>query len=98
MSGDVKFEGTQEEWDALVKKNNADTLARQDAFLERLINEEKELGEKIVGLNKGLQSDGFSQKVGDYQFELLNLQHSTMIAYRQVLIMRIKDLCDKSPK
>jgi hypothetical protein len=82
----VKFEGTQEEWDALVKKNNA------DAFLERLINEEKELGEKIVGLNKGLQSDGFAQKVGDYQFELLNLQHGAMITYRRVLIMRIKDL------
>lgn len=47
-----------------------------DAFLERLINEEKELGEKIVGLNKGLHSDGFAQKVGDYQFELLNLQRS----------------------
>lgn len=92
MSGGVKFEGTQEEWDALVKKNNADALAKQDAFLERLINEEKELGEKIVGLNKGLQSDGFAQKVGDYQFELLNLQHGAMITYRRILIMRIKDL------
>ncbi len=92
MSGDVKFEGTQEEWDALVKKNNADALAKQDDFLERLINEEKELGEKIVGLYKGLQSDGFAQKVGDYQFELLNLQHGAMITYRRVLIMRIKDL------
>jgi len=56
------------------------------------MSEEKELGEKIVGLNKGLQSDGFAQKVGDYQFELLNLQHGAMITYRRVLIMRIKDL------
>lgn len=86
MSGDVKFEGTQEEWEALVKKN---------AFLERLINEEKELGEKIVGLSKGLNSDGFAQKVGDYQFELLNLQHSSMITYRRILTMRIKDLTSK---
>jgi hypothetical protein len=92
MSGDVKFEGTQEEWDALVKKNNADALAKQNAFLERLVNEEKELGEKIVGLNKALQSDSFAQKVGDYQFELLNLQHSAMLTYRRVLIMRLKDL------
>jgi len=92
MSGDVKFEGTQEEWDALVNRNNADALAKQDAFLERLINEEKELGEKIVGLNKGLQSDGFAQKVGEYQFDLLSLQHSTMLAYRRVLNIRIKDL------
>lgn len=67
-----------------------------DAFLERLINEEKELGEKIVGLTKALHSDGFSQKVGDYQFSLLSLQHSTMISYRQVLIMRIADLTTKS--
>ena len=63
-----------------------------DAFLERLINEEKELGEKIAALNKALQSDGFSHKVGEYQFSLLFLQHSTMIAYRQVLILRIQDL------
>ena len=27
MSGDVKFEGTQEEWDALVKKNRITTIA-----------------------------------------------------------------------
>lgn len=64
----------------------------ENAFLERLINEEKELGEKIVALNKGLQSDGFAEKVGDYQFELLNLQHGAMITYRRVLNMRIKDL------
>jgi len=86
MSGDVKFEGTQEEWDALVKKNN------EDAFLERLINEEKELGEKIVALNKALNSDGFAVKVGLFQFELLNLQHGAMLTYRRVLIMRINDL------
>jgi hypothetical protein len=95
MSGDVKFEGTQEEWDALVAKNNLENASKQEAFLERLINEEKELGEKIVGLNKGLHSDGFAEKVGDYQFELLNLQHGAMLTYRRVLIMRIKDLTSK---
>lgn len=67
-----------------------------DEFLKRLLNEEAQLGEKIVGLAKALHSDGFSQKVGDYQFSLLSLQHSTMIAYRQVLIMRIKDLTGKT--
>ena len=72
------------------------TIYIMDAFLERLINEEKELGDKITGLTKALHSDGFSQKVGDYQFSLLSLQHSTMIAYRQVLIMRIADLTAKS--
>lgn len=68
------------------------TLFKETTFLERLINEEKELSEKIVGLNNGLNSNGFAEKVGDYQFELLNLQHSAMVTYRRVLIMRIKDL------
>jgi hypothetical protein len=30
MSGDIKFEGTQEEWDALVKRNKQ-TMAQQTA-------------------------------------------------------------------
>lgn len=79
----------------IISRNKADALAKQDA-LERLINEEKELGEKIVGLNKGLQSD--AQKVGDYQFELLFLQHGAMITYRRILIMRINDLTSKKRK
>ena len=92
MIEDVEFDGTQEEWDALVAKENLGNASKKEAFLERLINEEKELGEKIVGLNKGLYSDGFAEKVGDLQFELLNLQHGAMITYRRVLIIRIKDL------
>ena len=72
------------------------TLIKETTFLERLINEEKELGEKIVGLNAGLNHPGFVEKVGDYQFELLALQHSTMISYRRVLNMRIKDLNSKN--
>lgn len=67
-----------------------------DAFLERLINEEKELGEKILGLSKALNSDRFADKVGKYQFELLNVQHGAMITYRRVLIMRIADLTPKA--
>jgi len=145
--GNSEFKGTQEEWDALVAKNNIPRRAMLDkmtqeellirdavnavenlgadvrltncviklgeaknhlsdfidgvepvteSFLDRLIREEKELGEKIVGLNKGIHSDGFAQKVGEYQFNLLCLQHSTMIAYRQILVMRIADLKDKS--
>ena len=34
MTGDVKFEGTQEEWDALVKKNRADGLKELIGRLE----------------------------------------------------------------
>jgi hypothetical protein len=70
----------------------------KSTFLERLIIEEEDLGIKINALNQGLHSDGFAKKVGDYHFELLDLQHSTMVAYRRVLRMRIKDLTEKSVK
>lgn len=63
-----------------------------ETFLDRLIIEEEELGKKIVGLSKGLNSDGFAEKVGEYQFELLSIQHSSMISYRRILTMRIKDI------
>jgi hypothetical protein len=65
---------------------------KETTFLERLILEEEELGIKLAGLSKGLNSDGFTEKVGEYQFELLSLQQSAMATYRRVLKMRIKDL------
>ncbi len=67
----------------------------EQTFLERLIQEEKELGEKITGLIKAIESPRFVEKVGAYQFELLALQHSCMLAYRRVLNMRINDLKSK---
>lgn len=66
-----------------------------ETFLERLIQEEKELGIKIEGLIKAIESDRFVEKVGEYQFELLSLQHTCMLSYRRVLNMRIKDLKTK---
>lgn len=67
----------------------------ETTFLERLISEEEELGKKITGLIGALSSDGFAEKVGMYQFELLSVQHSCMIAYRRILNMRINDLKSK---
>ncbi len=90
MSGDSKFEGTQKEWDALVKKNNDNALEKQDTFLERLIAEEKELREKINELNRTLSTKNIAKLAGEYQFSLLNLQHGAMLTYRRVLIMRIE--------
>ncbi len=87
-------EETLQAWEELksfVKK----VLTKEATFLERLILEEEELGQKIAGLSKALNSDGFYEKVGDYQFELLCVQHSAMVAYRRILIMRIKDLKSK---
>lgn len=68
------------------------TLIKEETFLDRLIAEEEELGNKIASLSRALNSDGFAEKVGSPQFELLFLQQTTMSAYRQVLIMRIRDL------
>jgi len=88
----VQYEGGYKSWSPADAFEEGNTLIKETTFLERLINEEKELGEKIVGLNKGLSSDGFAEKVGSTQFELLNLQHGSMITYRRILIMRINDL------
>ena len=60
--------------------------------LDRMIIEERELNEKIFSLAVAIGSDGFCDKVGAYQFELLCAQHSTMIAYRRILNLRITDL------
>lgn len=64
----------------------------ETTFLERLEKEEQELGDKIVKLNSFLHKDNTANVVSSYQFELLSLQHSTMVSYRKVLIMRISDL------
>lgn len=69
---------------------------KEETFLDRLIREEQELGEKIAGLAKALNTDGFAEKVGDYQFDLLCVQHSAMLTYRKVLRMRIADLKNQS--
>jgi hypothetical protein len=65
-------------------------------FLERLIEEEKELDKKVSSLCCALESDGFKEKVGEYQHNLLSLQCNTMLTYRRILIMRIDDLQSKS--
>jgi hypothetical protein len=65
------------------------------SFLDRLLFEEEELGKKITALNQAINKDGFNKIVGDYQFDLLCLQHSCMTSYRRVLTMRIQDLKNK---
>lgn len=63
--------------------------------LGKLTMEERQIGEKIIKLNQDLSTDGLPKKIGDYHYALLLLQHSTMIAYRQVLIIRIQNLQSK---
>jgi hypothetical protein len=53
MSGDIKFEGTQEEWDALVKRNKQ-TMAQQTAldWYIDIMNQWFDDGAIHCGLNK----------------------------------------------
>ncbi len=95
MSGTAQFDGTQEEWDALVKKERADQLEKDRLFFERLLVEERELGEKLIALSNAFTRSDFKEKVGDFQYSLLILQQSAMITYRHALILRIDDLRSK---
>lgn len=95
MSETAKFEGTQEELDALVEKNKADQLEKDRLFFDRLLVEERELGEKLIALSNAFTKTDFEEKVGSYQYSLLMAQQSAMITYRHLLIMRIADLHSK---
>lgn len=64
-------------------------------FLERLIEEQSQLQEKIEKLKTALASEGFVEKVGVYQFKLLSLQYNAMETYKEVLDLRIEDLKTK---
>lgn len=66
--------------------------SKEETFLDRFIREEQELGEKIINLTKALNSEGFQEKVGTYQYNLLIIQQAAMVAYKHTLTMRIQAL------
>jgi hypothetical protein len=88
MSGDVKFEGTQEEWDALVKKNN------ENAFFERLLVEAQELATKTNALNDFMRTQKFVD-LDRQNKDLLYKQSRLMNEYLQILGQRIELLGEK---
>lgn len=67
-------------------------INKETTFLDRLIQEEKELGEKLIGLVQFLNKNDVNKIIGEYQFSLLNIQQANMSAYRQILIARINNL------
>ncbi len=69
---------------------------KETTFLERLIIEEKELGDKLSSLATAMNSIGFPKKVGDYQFGLISVQYNAMMAYKHILRMRINHLKDEA--
>lgn len=61
-------------------------------LLKRLHEEDEALFSKILALDKAFNSEGFEEKVGTHQFNLLSAQFHCMLAYRRILSMRIDDL------
>jgi hypothetical protein len=88
MSGDVKFEGTQEEWNALVKKNN------ENDFFQRLLIEAQELAIKTNALNDFMKTQKFVDLARQNK-DLLYKQSRLMNEYLQVLGQRIELLGEK---
>lgn len=61
-------------------------------FEGRMIEEYKQLGEKLGKLNTALGRPGFKEKVGDKQYDLMCLQDRAMTEYWNILRDRMEDL------
>ena len=61
-------------------------------FQDRLIEEYKELGDKLGKLNTALDKEGFKEKVGENQYNLMCIQDSAMTNYWNTLRERMEDL------
>lgn len=61
-------------------------------FESRLIDEYKQLGDRLGKLNTALNRDGFKEKVGEKQYNLMCLQNDAMANYWNALRDRIDDL------
>lgn len=60
-----------------------------EAYVERMIEEQKNLQEKIDKLEKFINSDDCKKLSVQKQF-LLELQHAYMVSYNSVLVKRIE--------
>ena len=61
-------------------------------FESSLIDEYKQLGDRLGKLNTALNRDGFKEKVGEKQYNLMCLQDNAMTNYWNALRDRIDDL------
>ena len=63
-----------------------------EEFQKRMLNEHKELSERLTKLNSALSKDGFREKVGDYQYKLMKEQLQGMEMYYKALSARMTDM------
>ena len=62
-----------------------------EAYQLRVVEEKKELDDKIEKLDDFISSKGFLKNVSSTQQDLLLLQHQWMSNYSKVLELRIQD-------
>lgn len=63
-----------------------------EEFQKRMLNEHKELSERLTKLKTALAKDGFREKVGDYQYKLMKEQTQGMEMYYKALTSRMHDM------
>lgn len=61
-------------------------------FKNRMIEEYNQLGDKLDKLNTALNKDGFKEKVGEKQYNMMCLQYRAMTEYWNILKNRMTDL------
>lgn len=61
-------------------------------FKNRMIEEYNQLGDKLGKLNTTLNKDGFKEKVGETQYNMMCLQYRAMTEYWNILKNRMTDL------
>lgn len=61
-------------------------------FKSRIIEEYIQLGDKLGKLNTALNKDGFKEKVGEKQYNLMCAQDKAMTDYWNILRDRMTDL------
>ena len=61
-------------------------------FESRMIEEYNQLGDKLSKLNTALNKNGFKEKVGEKQYNMMCLQYKAMTEYWNILRDRMTDL------
>lgn len=65
---------------------------KQEEYQKELLIEFNELKKKLDSLNTNLNTDGYCENVGDYQFKLMKKQSLGMEMYYNALSERLKDI------
>lgn len=63
-----------------------------EPWQKRLVDEYQSLNERTAQLNESLELDGFIDKVGETQYNLLLKQKDAMLSYEKILKERMIDL------